>query len=151
MATTAKTALSASDDPIFAAIEAHRKAALAFKSAIDENYALECELPRDQRKSSVTAWEETIVETDDPRWIASERAIRTASDAETDAACELLDVLPTTLSGIITLLRYAVSADPDGQAWPDDLLTDESAKMSRPWHHFLIANLARILPGMVSA
>ena len=151
LATTAKGAFSASPDPIFVAIEAHRTAALAFKSAIDANYVLDCELPCDKRRSSVTPWEEKIFETDDPRWIASERAIRTASDAETDAACALINVLPTTLTGVIALLQYAVSADPDGQAWPDDLLADESAKLSRPWHHFLIANLAEILPGMVSA
>ena len=151
LATTAKGVFSASPDPIFVAIEAHRTAALAFKSSIDANHALECELPQDQRKSSVTAWEETIVETDDPRWIASERAIRNTSDAECDAACALITVLPTTPAGTIALLQYAISADPDGQAWPDDLLADEFAKRSRPWHHFLIANLAEILPGMVSA
>ena len=151
LATTAEGPLSAAADPIFPAIEAHRKAALGFKLAIDANCVLDCELPRDKRRSSVTPWEEKIVETDDPRWIKSERAIRETSDAESDAACALINVMPTTLAGVIALLQYAVSADPDGQAWPDDLLADESAKLSRPWHHFLIANLAQILPGMVSA
>ena len=151
LATTAQAALSASDDPIFAAIEAHRSAAFAFKEAIDANYDLECELPRNKRNSSVTAWEEKIVQSDDPRWIVSERAIRKTSDAESGAACALINVMPTTIAGVIALLQYAVSADPDGQAWPDDLVADEFAKRSRPWYHFLIANLAEVLPGMVSA
>jgi hypothetical protein len=47
------------------------------------------------------------VETDDPRWIESERAIMLSFDAETDAACVLVSICPTTMAGIIALLRYA--------------------------------------------
>ena len=40
--------------------------------------------------------------------------------AETDAgACVLVNILPTTMAGVIALLRYAVDADTDGQGWPE--------------------------------
>jgi hypothetical protein len=64
-------------------------------------------LPREKRESNIDAWEEKIVETDDPRWIESERAIMLSFDAETDAACVLVSICPTTMAGIIALLRYA--------------------------------------------
>jgi len=35
--------------------------------------ALEVELPEERRQSGITVWETKIVETDDPRWIASEK------------------------------------------------------------------------------
>ena len=36
-------------------------------------------------------------------------------NAETDAACVLVNVLPTTMAGVVALLRYAVEADTDGE------------------------------------
>lgn len=74
-----------------------------------------------------------------------------AFDCETDAACALVNVLPTTIPGVIALLQYAVSADRDGEAWPLDLFADATETRSRPWHHFLVANLAAILPSLASA
>ena len=59
--------------------------------------------------------------------------------------------MPSTMAGVIALLKYAVSADPDGETWPDDLFADETQKRSRSWHQFLIANLGEILPRMVQA
>jgi hypothetical protein len=138
-------------DPIFVAIGLHRAAAVAVRAQVDVHCELERELPRNVRESSVTSWEEKIVETDDPRWIESEHGVAAAFNAETEAACTLVNVLPTTIAGVVALLQYAVSADTDGQTWPDDLLADEAGNRSRSWHHFLVANLAEILPGMVSA
>jgi hypothetical protein len=46
---------NAAPDPIFAAIEKHRSAALAFLAAANENLRLGEELPKDQRRSSVTS------------------------------------------------------------------------------------------------
>lgn len=138
------------DDPIFAAIEAHKTAAARLGPAIDRQAVLEREIPLLKRQSIIDAHGETVVTTDDARWIDCERALMAAYDAETDAAIALVSILPTTGAGLIALLQYAVSADPDGKAWPD-LLADENAKIPKPWHHFLIANLAEVLPGMVSA
>jgi hypothetical protein len=60
-------------DPILAAIEKHRSATAAYGDAVSRNFSLEEELPQDRRKSDVTHCESKIVETDDPRWIASEK------------------------------------------------------------------------------
>jgi hypothetical protein len=150
LATTAAPALSAAADPIFGAIEAHKAAAAGLGPAIDRQAALEREIPLLKRQSIIDADGETVVASDDPRWIDCERTLKAAFDAETDAAIALISVLPTTGAGLLALLQYAVSADTDGEMWPD-LLPDEGSKRSRPWHHFLIANIADVLLGMVSA
>jgi hypothetical protein len=136
-------------DPILAAIEVHRTAAAAIKPVLDTQSALERELPRDKRRSSVDAWEEKIVETDDPRWIDAERALHNTFNAETDAAIDLLNVHPTTIQGLIALLEYAVAADIDGVSFPSDLMTDDS-KRARSWQQLLLENIAEVLPDMVA-
>jgi hypothetical protein len=64
--------------------------------------------------------------------------------AENEAACTLVNVLPTTMAGVIVLLRYTVDADTDGEGWPTEVQSD--AGKTRSWHHFLAANLAEMLP-----
>src|SRR3954454_18653566 len=76
-------------DPIFKAIEAHKAARLAFQNAVSRGSALEEELPSEKTRSWITVWEQTIVDTDDPRWIDSVREVHRTSDAETDAAYAL--------------------------------------------------------------
>jgi hypothetical protein len=71
-------------------------------------------------------------------------------DAETDASCVLVSIRPTTVAGVIALLRYANTADTDGKAWPRELVSDDGTKI-RSWHYFLIEVIAEALPGMVSA
>jgi hypothetical protein len=137
-------------DPILAAIEVHRTAVAAVKPILDTHSVLECELPHDKRQSRVDVWRKEIVETDDPRWIESERAIHNAFDAEADAACVLVSICPTTIAGVIALLRYANAVDKDGEAWPRELMSDDGTK-TRSWHYFLIEVIAETLPGMVSA
>jgi hypothetical protein len=136
-------------DPILAAIEVHRTAAAAIKPVLDTQSALERDLPRDKRQSSIDAWEEKIVETDDPRWIDAERAVHDAFGAETDAAIDLLNIHPTTMPGLIALLQYAVAADIDGVSFPDSLMSDDG-KRSRSWQQFLLENIAEVLPDMVA-
>jgi hypothetical protein len=137
-------------DPILAAIEVHRTAAAAIKPILDTQSALERNLPREKRQSNVDAWEEKIVETDDPRWIDAERAVHDAFDTETDAAIDLLNIHPTTMHGLIALLQYAVAADIDGVSFPEGLMSDDG-KRSRSWQQFLLENIAEVLPDMVSA
>jgi hypothetical protein len=132
-------------DPILATIEAHRAATAALRSVLDVHTMLERKLPRDKRESSVDAWEEKIVASDDPRWIDCERAVSQAFDAETDAAIEPLNVRPATALGFISLLQYVTAADRDGETWPCELLSDDGSK-TRSWHHFFIENVADMLP-----
>jgi hypothetical protein len=149
-AAMAGTSMAATDDPIFAAIENHKSACCTLKAVCSEQARLESILPHDKRQSRVDVWREEIVETDDPRWIETERAIHNAFDAETDAACVLISICPTTMAGIIALLRYANAADIDGMGWPEQLQSDDGTK-TRSWHYFLIEVVAEALSGLVSA
>ena len=148
-AAAAGTAMGTTTDPIFAAIENHKAANRNVEAVVSEHSRLESILPRDKRKSSISAWEEKIVETDDPLWIENERAVIRSFEAETDAACVLVSICPTTIAGIIALLRYANAADKDGEAWPRELASDDGTKI-RSWHYFLIEVIAETLPGLVS-
>jgi hypothetical protein len=132
-------------DPIFAAIEAHEATRLAFENAVSRASALEEELPREKTRSWITAWEQTIVKTDDPRWIDSVHEVDRASDAATDAAYALANIAPTTMAGVVGLLQYAISIAPE--YWPEGVHSDEDAE-TRPWHYFLIEMLIAVLPGM---
>jgi hypothetical protein len=92
------------DDPIFAAIETHRRAVEAANKVIREHSGLDEMLPEGLTQSSITAWEEKIVETDAPEWIASERAVTAAHDAETEAALQLAGISPVTAAGAAAIL-----------------------------------------------
>lgn len=139
------------EDPIFSAIEAHRSVANAYTAACAENCRLEEELPQDQRRSMVCGYEARIVESDDPRWIANENAVASLSDEMDQAACDMLDVVPTTIEGVRALLSYAAAVergDESGGAWPDDLRDEEIVKPrigGHPWWFFMANNLANAL------
>src|SRR3954451_23104363 len=132
-------------DPIFEAIEVHKAARLAFENAVSRGSALEQELPGEKTRSWITVWEQTIVETDDPRWIDSVREVHRTCDAETDAAYSLANVAPTTMAGVVGLLQYAISVRPE--EWPEGVQSDDDTE-TRPWHTFLIETLIAVLPGM---
>ncbi len=132
-------------DPIFEAIEVHKAARLAFENAVSRGSALDEELPGEKTRSWITVWEQTIVETDDPRWIDSVREVHRTSDAETDAACALASIAPTTMAGVVELLQYTISIRPE--QWPEGVHSDDDTE-TRPWHYFLIEMLIAILPGM---
>jgi hypothetical protein len=136
-------------DPILAAIENHKTVYRSLTEAVHNHGDLEQLLPRDKRQSHIDVWDENIVATDDPRWIESERGLSAAYDSEMDVAAELVTVLPTTPAGLLALLEYAVSADRDGELWPD--LQSDDGKRARSWHYFLIENLLEILPRFVLA
>ena len=57
----------------------------AFENAVSRGSRLDEQLPGEKTRSWITVWEQTIVETDDPRWIDSVREVHRTSDAETDA------------------------------------------------------------------
>jgi hypothetical protein len=132
-------------DPIFEAIEVHRAARLAFENAVSRGSALDEELPREKTPSCITVWEQTIIETDDPRWIDSVHEVNRTSDAETDAACALVSIAPTTMAGVVRLLQYTINIQPE--EWPTELQSNDGTK-TQPWHFFLIEMLIAVLPGM---
>jgi hypothetical protein len=141
----ANPVLAAANDPVFAAIEAHKAARLAFENAVSRGSALDEELPSEKTRSWITVWEQTIVETDDPRWIESVREVHRTSDAETDAACALASIAPTTMAGVVGLLQYVISIRPE--EWPEGVHSDDDTE-TRPWHTFLFEMLIAVLPGM---
>jgi hypothetical protein len=113
-------------DPIFAVIEAHRRATEALNNVLRAHWDLEAATPADFRQSSITAWEEKIV--------------------ETDAAAELASVLPTTTAGAAALLAYAVEWPRKiGCNFPD--IEDENGT-TQPFEFFVIQNCAQALAGL---
>ena len=50
----ANPVLAAANDPVFAAIEVHKAARLAFENAVSRGSALEQELPREKTRSWIT-------------------------------------------------------------------------------------------------
>jgi len=111
-------------DPIFAAIEAHRRAIAAHGEAVGIEMALEVSLPDDRRLTDVR--EDKIVETDDPRWPAALRAVSAASSAMDDAAIDLVNIEPTTVAGVEGLLRYF--ADDEDNIFPDGVARGDGSE-----------------------
>jgi hypothetical protein len=145
VAIPANAADASTPDPIFEAIEVHKAARLAFENAVSRGSALDEELPGEKTRSWITVWEQTIVETDDPRWIDSVREVHRTSEAETDAACALASIAPTTMAGVVGLLQYTISIRTE--EWPEGVQSDDDTE-TRPWHYFLFEMLIAVLPGM---
>ena len=93
-------------DPIFAAIEAHKAAGARFEAAVEVECRLEEELPKEARQSSITAWEYTIVDTDDPRWIEAVKANNETCEATDELAWAFVENPPITAAGAAALLAY---------------------------------------------
>jgi hypothetical protein len=113
-------------DPIFAAIESHRRAVAAHGEAVGIENSLEESLPDEQRQSRMKVWEKTIVETDDPSWIAAVQTRWEASESMDDLAIDLLNTEPTTVAGIEALLRYF--ADQEEGLFPDNASDDDGSE-----------------------
>jgi len=137
------TAIRSASDPIFAAIEAHKNAMEAYNLLVPRQDGLEATIPKERRQ---TRGADEIIETDDPRWIKFQRQINQASDAEIEAECELTNVTPSSIAGVIALLEYAskiekeigfreIYSDPD----------EPSEKLGRSWYYFVTRNLADCL------
>ena len=147
-------------DPIYAAIEAHEKAYAAWMAeVVTVHGALENELPSWRRQSLVTRPEERIVEEDDPRWIASERAVLAKSDLMQDAVIAIVYTLPTTMIGVATLIKYyndvALTEGWDrGGPWPDEIYDDEDEKVGEdgaPMEYFVLRNVYTALASINTA
>lgn len=144
-ALSTSTSLAAKPDPIFAAIAAHQRAVAAYNGLCTQQDRLEAEIPSEKRKSRYGS-DDTMVDSDDPRWIEFQKRLDTLSDAEVEAECELTNVTPTTLAGVIALLDYAVTVEKelgfrDIYFDPDD----PTQKVGRSWYYFVNRNLADTL------
>lgn len=147
IAGTAVPALAAeATDPIFAAIDRHRRAYQEWMDSHGED-EIEDAVPSERRQSTyygaVHGDPDWRVEGDDPRWIAHiETAIR-CGDEHTDASIALVSFETISLAGAVALLEYVASLEAkDPESWPD--LLDDDGK-TRSWHYFLIAGLAETL------
>jgi hypothetical protein len=134
-------------DPILAVIDAHRIACENLDHALKLHSRLEGEIPQHLRKSIITDWETEIVDTDDPRWIESESTCHALIDADTKAALDLIETVPTTLAGAAALMRYVASLEENGHGWPGALHDDDDKQTGagRDWTVCLHCNIAAVL------
>ena len=127
-------------DPIFDLIEAHREANAAMNASYSEQSRLEEELPNHLTQSRFSAWETTIVETDDPRWIANQRNVHRACEADTATADALIDAPSASFEGAIALLQYVAGIECE-YTFPDCKYEDDEGNRGN-WSFFLHKNLA---------
>ena len=147
------TAAALQPDPVFAAIERHRRAYQDYMDNLGED-EIEALVPAARRRSSLIDavhgnpdWQ---IEGDDPRWIAHvETAIRTGDEHE-NASVALVSSEVLSLTGVIALLEYVASVEAkDPEGWPLGLIDDNDKRHT--WHFFLMEHVAAALTGMVRA
>ena len=110
-------------DPIFAAIEAHRKAEAAFGSAVKAADHPGKPYPNQKKRNAVVA---------------------ATSDAAHNAAIAILDTKPTTIAGIVAVMEYAAAYTQRGAQWPH-LLQYPPKKYGETFEAGLFARLATTL------
>jgi hypothetical protein len=103
--------LDCAPDPIFAAIEAHRKAFLECEDCgIEEN-------------------------------------VSRLSDIENDALCDLLEVTPTTLAGVVALSRYSaeLTALFSRTGWDRPVTHSDDEERSAEWTYYIHRHVADVV------
>jgi hypothetical protein len=101
--------LMKTNDPIIAAIEAHRRACAETRAAYERQGDVENELGAGLRVLLAEV-------EDDPRWIAANDAVAKALAVQDELAVKLLETQPTTIAGAAALLSYYVNAVATKQA-----------------------------------
>jgi hypothetical protein len=140
------------DDPIIAAIEAHRRACAKTRAAFENQSAVENELVAG---AGVPAGEAE----NDRRWVAANAAVGEAMAVQDDLAVKLLETQPTTIAGAAALLTYYVDVvttmqpdvvfpELDGNARPFDKSIDEPR---RDFSYFIMRNVAVALSNIALA
>jgi hypothetical protein len=101
-------------DPIYAVIEAHRKACTEHDEAINTHMAFE---EIGMKGEKLEKYNSLVAETD------------AAYDRLDDVGCDLINTKPTTLAGVLALCRYVQpffgESDPD--ELPDHILYDDDS------------------------
>jgi hypothetical protein len=135
------------DDPIFAALDAHKQINAQLQAAFDVRNALEDSLPPSLRRSEQTPDGFKRFQDDDPRWIEVETLVNKLLDEETAHSIELLNTQPTTLSGVKALLEHVSAYEAEGNEWPTDLIDDgeEKRRWGRSWSYFFHRNLTEAM------
>jgi len=140
------------DDPIIAAIEAHRRACAETCAAYERRSAVEDKLVAGARMSAGEA-------ENDPRWIAANDAAGEALAVQDDLAVKLLETQATTLPGAAALLTYyldvvattqpeAIFPELNGNGRPFE---SQSIDEPRDFVYFLVRNVAAALNKMAAA
>jgi hypothetical protein len=138
------------DDPIIAAIDAHRRACAQTRAAFERQSAVENELVV---RAGVPAGE---VEN---KWIAASAAAEETLAVQDDLAVKLLETQPTTIAGAAALLTYYVDAvtttqpdvvfpELDRNGWP---LMSTSIDERMDFGYFIIRNVAAALSNIAPA
>jgi hypothetical protein len=125
------TLAPAEADPIFAAIEHHRRCS-------DASNVLYCER---------ADLEDALAKADAQEWIANDVALAAASDIEQDAELQLASIVPTTLAGVAALLQLAIS-DNDGCEWRH---LEDDAGVAHPWEYFVTCNCIKAVENLSAA
>jgi hypothetical protein len=136
-------------DPIFAAIEAHKKAYAELSALLDRHSDLEERLAAEvehlrhdppERYRQLKALQAAT-----PEWTASERELDIFHAAETEAVCGMIEVRPSTLAGAAALMRYVVEQERIGNEWPTGLEDAETGFDNEDWVTFLHRNVAETI------
>jgi len=141
------------DDPIIAAIEAHRRACAETCAAYERRNAVEDEIVAGVRVPAGEA-------ESDPQWIAADDAAGEALAVQDDLAVKLLETQPTTIAGAAALLSYYVDAvtttepevvfpELDGNGRPFESKSIDEPR--RDFAYFVIRNVAAALSNMAAA
>jgi len=138
------------DDPIIAAIEAHRRACAKTRAAFEDQSAIENEFAAGARKLAGEA-------EDDRQLVAANAAAGDALAVQDDLAVKLLEIRPTTILGATALLSYyvdVVTTTSPEIAFPQ---LDENAQpfesnsidgQRRDFSYFIMRNVAAALSNM---
>ena len=125
-------------DPIFAAMDAHRSATIAFKAAVDRRKAIEKGL-------------KGLDCPDTPELIAAREREAMTCFAEGNAAWGISSIRPTTLVGLSALLRYAAEVIISGEDWPSqEMELPNRGCANVDWSTFLHMTLADAVDGILS-
>lgn len=138
-------------DPVYAAIDLHRMAFARLTAVLKESSRLEEELPAERRQSGYDHEEGGLVfvDSDDPRWIASEQAVEDFSNAERRAAAAFLQTEPSTLAGILAALAYVAGYETE-RHYGFGSYFDGAEGGEAEWHILLHRSLARAIARIAS-
>ena len=141
------------DDPIIAAIEAHRRACAETRAAYERLSAVEDEFVARVRVPAGEA-------ENDPQWIAANAVAGEALGAQDELAMKLLETQPTTIAGAAALLTYY--ADVLATTQPDVVFpvvdgngppfaSESIGESGRDFGYFIVRNVAAALSDIAAA